>query len=170
MDPTWNTLVTCFRLNAPLFYQVSLAEEQHCYERNLPRTQHDNPGGLNQGGGGHSNFKRTGVLNWEILKRTPKRYQDPVFVHWQQKLNSALGQNTSPLEYIAQTTHNTPYKTVETFQCNFQFLTMQPSCPKGTNSPPSPPPIQCCFGLTAQVRISCVTADNIAIGEGKTVF
>ena len=28
-----------------------------------------------------------------------------------------------------------PDKTVETFQCNFQFRAMQPSCPKGTNSP-----------------------------------
>ena len=35
----------------------------------------------------------------------------------------------------------TPDKTVETFQCNFQFRAMQCSCPKGTNSPPPHP---CC--------------------------
>ena len=27
-------------------------------------------------------------------------------------------------------------KSVEAFQCSFQFCAMQPSCPKGTNSPP----------------------------------
>ena len=31
---------------------------------------------------------------------------------------------------------------------------------------PSPPLVQCCFGLTAQVCISSVTVNNIAIGEG----
>ena len=31
---------------------------------------------------------------------------------------------------------------------------------------PSPPLVQCCFGLAAQACISCVTANNIAIGEG----
>ena len=31
---------------------------------------------------------------------------------------------------------------------------------------PSPPLVQCCFGLTAQVSISSVTVNNIAIGEG----
>ena len=40
----------------------------------------------------------------------------------------------------------TPDKTVETFQCNFQCRATQPSCPEGTNSPPSPPLVQCCFG------------------------
>ena len=58
-------------------------------------------------------------------------------------------------------------KSVEAFQCSFQFRAMQPSCPKGTNSPPlSPPLVQCCFGLTSQVCISSVTVNNIAIGEG----
>ena len=33
----------------------------------------------------------------------------------------------------------TPDKTVEIFQSNFQFRAMVPSCPKKTNSPPSPP-------------------------------
>ena len=61
----------------------------------------------------------------------------------------------------------TPDKTVETVQCNFQCRAMQPSCPEGTNSPPSPPLVQCCFGLTAQACISCVTANNIAMGEGE---
>ena len=60
----------------------------------------------------------------------------------------------------------TPDKTVETFQYNFQFRTMLPLCPKGTNSPSSPPLVQCCFGSAAQACISCVTANNIAIGEG----
>ena len=60
----------------------------------------------------------------------------------------------------------TPDKTVETFQCNFKFRAMQSSCPKGTNSPPSPPLLQCCFGLTAQLCISFVIANNIAKGEG----
>ena len=60
----------------------------------------------------------------------------------------------------------TPDKTVETFQCNFQFRAMQSWCPKGTNSPPSPPLLQCCFGLTAQVCISFVITNNIAKGEG----
>ena len=60
----------------------------------------------------------------------------------------------------------TPDKTVETFQYNFQFRTMVPWCPKETNSPPSPPLVQCCFGLAAQACISCVTANNIAIWEG----
>ena len=60
----------------------------------------------------------------------------------------------------------TPDKTVETFQCNFQFRAMQSSCPKETNSPPSPPLLQSCFGLTAQVCISFVIANNIAKGEG----
>ena len=54
----------------------------------------------------------------------------------------------------------TPDKTVETFQYNFQF-------PKGTNLPPSPPLVQCCFSSAAQACISCVTANNIAIGEGE---
>ena len=61
----------------------------------------------------------------------------------------------------------TPDKTFETFQYNFQFRAMVPSCPKETNSPPSPPLVQCCFGLAAQACISCVTANNIAIGEGE---
>ena len=60
----------------------------------------------------------------------------------------------------------TPDKTVETFPYNFQFRTMVPSCPKETNSPPSPPLVQCCFGLAAQTCISCVAANNIAKGEG----
>ena len=60
----------------------------------------------------------------------------------------------------------TPDKTVETFQYNFQFRARVPLCPKETNSPPSPPLMQCCFGLAAQACISCVTANNIAIGEG----
>ena len=60
----------------------------------------------------------------------------------------------------------TPDKTIETFQGNFQFRAMQSSCPKGTNLPPSPPLVQCCFGLTAQVCISFVIANNIAKGEG----
>ena len=64
----------------------------------------------------------------------------------------------------------TPDKTVETFQYNFQFRTMVPLCPKETNLPPSPPLVQCCFGLAAQACISCVTTNNIAIGEGETVF
>ena len=59
-----------------------------------------------------------------------------------------------------------PDKTVETFQYNFQFRAMVPSCLKETNSPPSPPLMQCCFGLAAQACISCVTANNIAKGEG----
>ena len=62
--------------------------------------------------------------------------------------------------------HTTPDRTVETFQCNFQFRATQSSCPKGTNSPPSLPLVQCCFGLTAHVCISCVTVNNIAKGEG----
>ena len=60
----------------------------------------------------------------------------------------------------------TPDKTAETVQYNFQFRAMVPSCPKETNLPPSPPLVQCCFGLAAQACISCVTANNIAIGEG----
>lgn len=43
---------------------------------------------------------------------------------------------------------------------------MQQSFPKGTNCPPSPPLVQCCWSLTAQACISCVTANNIAIREG----
>jgi len=62
---------------------------------------------------------------------------------------------------------STPDKTVEAFQCNFQCRAIQPSCREGTNSPPSPPLVQCCFDLTAQTCISCVTANNIAIGEGE---
>ena len=57
-------------------------------------------------------------------------------------------------------------KTVETFQYNFQFRPMVPSCTKETNSPPSPPLVQCCLGLAAQACISCVAANNIAKGEG----
>ena len=57
-------------------------------------------------------------------------------------------------------------KTVETFQYNFQFRAMVPSCPKETNSPPSPPLVQCCLGLAAQACISCVAANNIEIDEG----
>ena len=36
------------------------------------------------GGGGDSHIKRTGMRGcwWEILKRTPKRYQDPVLWAW----------------------------------------------------------------------------------------
>ena len=30
---------------------------------------------------------------------------------------------------------------------------------------PSPPLVQCCFGLTGQMCISSVTVNNIAIGE-----
>ena len=60
----------------------------------------------------------------------------------------------------------TPDKTVETFQYNFEFRAMVSSCLKETNSPPSPPLMQCCFGLAAQACISCVTANNIARGEG----
>ena len=60
----------------------------------------------------------------------------------------------------------TPDKTVETFQYNFQFRAMLSSCPKGTNSSPSPPLVQCCFGSAVQACISCVTANNTAIGEG----
>ena len=60
----------------------------------------------------------------------------------------------------------TPDKTVETFQYNFQFRTTVPSCPKETNSTPSPSLVQCCFGIAAQSCISCVAANNIAIGEG----
>ena len=43
---------------------------------------------------------------------------------------------------------------------------MVPSCPKKNKFAPSPPLVQCCFGLAAQACISCVTANNIAIGEG----
>ena len=43
----------------------------------------------------------------------------------------------------------TPDKTVETFQYNFQFHAMVPLCPKETNLPPSPPLVQCCFGLSS---------------------
>ena len=60
----------------------------------------------------------------------------------------------------------TPDKTVETFQYNFQFRAMLSSCPEGTNSSPSPPLVQCCFGSAVQACISSVTANNIAIGEG----
>ena len=56
-------------------------------------------------------------------------------------------------------------KAAETFQNNFQFRAMLPSCPKGTNSSLSPPLVQCCFGSAAQACISFVTANNIAIGE-----
>ena len=66
---------------------------------------------------------------------------------------------------------STPDKTVETFQDNFQFHAMVvPLCPKETNSPPSPPLVQCCFGLAAQAWISCVTTNNIAIGEGYSLL
>ena len=65
------------------------------------------------------------------------------------------------------TVATTPDKTVETFQCNFQCRAMQPSCPEGTNSPPSLPLVQCCFDLTAQACIFCVTTHNIATGEGE---
>ena len=64
-------------------------------------------------------------------------------------------------------TPTTPDKTVETFQYNFQFRAMVPSCPKETNSPPFPLLVQCCFGLAAEACISCVAANNIAIGEGE---
>ena len=37
---------------------------------------------------------------------------------------------------------------------------------KEQTRPPSPPLVQCCFGLTAQACISCVTANNIAMGGG----
>ena len=43
---------------------------------------------------------------------------------------------------------------------------VESSRPKGTNSPPSPPLVQCRFGLTAQVCISCVIINNIAKVEG----
>ena len=32
---------------------------------------------------------------------------------------------------------------------------------------PPPPLLQCFWGLTAQACISCVTANNIAVGEGE---
>ena len=38
----------------------------------------------------------------------------------------------------------TPDKTVGAFQYNFQFHATLPLCPKGTNSPPSPPLVQFC--------------------------
>ena len=72
----------------------------------------------------------------------------------------------SPQLAVCHKGATTPDKTVETFQYNFQFRAMVPSCLKETNSPHSPPLMQCCFGLAAQACISCVTANNIAIGEG----
>ena len=52
-------------------------------------------------------------------------------------------------------------KSVEAFQCSFQFRAMQPSCPKGTNSPPLPTPGAILFWLN-----SPITVNNIAKGEG----
>ena len=79
--------------------------------------------------------------------------------HIKKILKVVLAQVKNPLP-------TTQDKTVETFQYNFQFRAMVPSCPKDTNSPPSPPLVQFCFGLAAQACISCVAANNIAIGEG----
>ena len=36
----------------------------------------------------------------------------------------------------------------------------------GTKSPSFSPPVQCCFGLTANVCVSGVAANNIGSGKG----
>ena len=54
----------------------------------------------------------------------------------------------------------------EAIPCTFNFVPTQLSCQNGTKSPLSLPLVQCCFGLTLYMCISCVTANNIAIGEG----
>ena len=56
------------------------------------------------------------------------------------------------------------------FPCDFQFAPRKLSCRNGTKSPPSPPLVQCCFGLTVHMCISCVTANNIAVGEREMVL
>ena len=56
------------------------------------------------------------------------------------------------------------------FSCIFQFRAMQPSCRNRTKSPLSPPLVQCFFWPSCSRVISCVTANNIAIEEGETVF
>ena len=68
---------------------------------------------------------------------------------------------------VLASTCTTPDKTVEAFQYNCQLRAMVLSYPKETNSSPSPPLVQSCFGLAAQGCISCVTTNNIAIGEGE---
>ena len=92
-------------------------------------------------------------------------------IEYLKELTSSSASSNSNIKYLnriwfSNETATTPDKTVETFQCNFQFCAMQSSCPKGTNSPPSPPLVQCCFGRTAQVCICCVIVNNIAKVEG----
>ena len=62
-------------------------------------------------------------------------------------------------------------KSVEAFQCSFQFRAMQPSCPKGTNSPPLSSPGAMLFWLNIpSVHFFCYRKQHCNRGGGKTVF
>ena len=64
-----------------------------------------------------------------------------------------------------------PDKGVEGFQCSFQFCAMQPSCPKGTNSPPPPllsTPGTMLFWLSSRsVHFFCYCKQHCNRGGGK---
>ena len=57
-------------------------------------------------------------------------------------------------------------KLLRHFNTIFNFAPWYHRVQKKQIAPPSPPLVQCCFGLAAQACISCVAANNIAIGEG----
>ena len=57
-------------------------------------------------------------------------------------------------------------KLLRYFNAIFNFAPCNHRVLKEQIRPPFPPLVKCCFGLIAQVCNSCVTANNIAIGEG----
>ena len=64
-----------------------------------------------------------------------------------------------------------PDKTVETFQCNFQCRAMQPLCPEGRNSPPSPTPGAMLFRLnSSSMHFLCYRKQHCNEEGGKQSF
>ena len=58
-------------------------------------------------------------------------------------------------------------KLLRHFDTIFNFVPCNHRVQQEQIRPPAYPLVPCCLGLTAQVCISCVTANNITIGEGK---
>ena len=63
-------------------------------------------------------------------------------------------------------------KSVEAFQCSFQFCAMQPSCPKGTNCPPpfSTPGAMLFWLNSPSVHFFCYRKQHCNRGGGKRSF
>ena len=107
-------------------------------------------------------------LEWDEKGQKGKHHSSSLLKGFQIRLFF----NTSIFHVIGTLTakckwSTTPDKTVEAFQYNFKFCAMVPSCPKETNSSPSPLLVQCCFGLAAQACILCYCKQQCNRGGGK---